>query len=79
MCVLFKKKPTFKVGLFIVIRLFRTKDLVAGIAETGNDIPVFIQSLIDRGGVQLNVRVRFLQRGNPFRQSLPAPPPVPAP
>lgn len=42
MCVLFKKKPTLKVGLFIVMRLFRTKDLVAGIAETGNDVPVLV-------------------------------------
>ena len=29
---------------------------------------MLVQSLIDRGGVQLNVRVGFLQRGNPFRR-----------
>ncbi len=64
-----KKKPTLKVGFFSRYILFRSKNLVAGIAETGNDIPVLVQSLIDRGGVQLNVRVGFLQRGNTFRRA----------
>lgn len=42
MCVLFKKKPTLKVGLFIVIRLFSTKDLIAGIAEPRDNVPVLV-------------------------------------
>lgn len=42
MCVLFKKKPTIKVGFVIVIRLFRTKDLIAGIAQPRDDVPVLV-------------------------------------
>ena len=44
-----QKKADSQSRLFSRYILFRSKNLVAGIAETGNDIPVLVQSLIDRG------------------------------
>jgi hypothetical protein len=40
MGVVFKKKPTIKVGFIIVIRLFSTKNLIAGITKARDNIPV---------------------------------------
>jgi hypothetical protein len=68
MGVVFKKKPTIKVGFIIVIRLFSTKNLIAGITKARDNIPVLVQPLVNRCGVKLNVRVRFFQCRDAFRR-----------
>lgn len=45
--VLFKKKPTFKVGFNYFYFLFCIKDFVIGIVEVWNNVFVFVQFLIN--------------------------------
>lgn len=42
--------------------LLSTEDSVARIAQTGNDVSVFIQSLVHRAGVDAHVRIRVEDR-----------------
>ena len=42
--------------------LLSTEDSVARIAQTGNDVSVFIQSLVHRAGVDAHVRIRVENR-----------------
>lgn len=67
--VLFKKKSIFKVGFNYFYFLFRIKDFVIGIVEVRNNVFVFVQFLINRCGIQFDVRVRFFQRSDIFWRS----------
>lgn len=50
----------------VIFALFYSfqKNLVAGVAETGDNIPVLVQSFIDRGGTSCS-RPGLLHCGNP--------------
>ena len=47
--------------------LFGAKNSVAGIAQTRNDICVFVQAAVSRGNVDVYIRMRFLQNFDAFR------------
>ena len=38
-------------------RLLRAEDAVAGVAETGDDVAVFIEVIVEGGGVDFHIRV----------------------
>ena len=48
--------------------LQRTKDAVAGITKTGNDIAIFIQMVIKGCRINGHFRMAAVDKGNPFRR-----------
>ena len=46
--------------------LFRSEQSVAGVAQTGDDVAVLVQSFVQRGGVDGHVGVRFVEGGYAF-------------
>ena len=47
--------------------LFRAKNAVTGIAQTGQDVAVFIQTVIEGGCINLDIGVFTVQALYPFR------------
>jgi len=46
--------------------LFGTENLVAGVTQSGKNIAILVESLIDGGDVNINVRVALLQLFDPL-------------
>src|SRR5690606_29687217 len=47
----------------------RAEDAVAGVAEARKDVALLVEALIDRGGIDRDVRMRGLERAQAFRSS----------
>src|SRR6185437_9927706 len=60
-------RPTARQILVAWRQLFGAEDLVAGVAEAGQDVAVLVETLVDRGGVDLDVGVSCRDAFEAFR------------
>src|SRR5215470_6546874 len=51
----------------VMLLLLGAEEAVARVAQTGHDVAVVVQMAVHRRGVDLNVRMRAVEGGEPFR------------
>src|SRR5690554_1051614 len=55
--------------IFLLFLLLGSKNAVAGIPQSGQDVAFFVQSFINGGRIEVDIRMGFFQIGNAFWSS----------